>query len=313
MKAVRIHHTGGPEVLSLEEIPLAKPTSGQVSMQVELAGVNFIDVYHRRGQYQLPAPFGIGIEGIGRAKSGERYFWLNAMGSYAQEINVAESALTPVPDSSLTNEELLPLLCQGMTAHYLADSAYEIKTGESALVTAAAGGVGLLLVQVLKARGARVIAVASTPERAALAGAHGADHVGMYSQMMTLVSEATEGRGVDVIYDSVGKDYFDQCLELVAPGGMLVLYGGASGAVPPFDLIRLSARSLAIRRPTLGTYTATSAQRTARLADLIALREKGALDYPSTKVFPLSQSAAAHTLIESRRYSGKIGIDPWKI
>lgn len=313
MKAIRVNQTGGPEVLTLADIELPAATSDFLRVKVELAGVNFVDVYHRRGQYQMTLPSGIGIEGIGSSPSGERFFWLSVLGSYAQELNIPKNSLTSLPTSRLTNEQLLPLLCQGMTAHYLVDSAYRVNSGETALVTAAAGGVGLLLVQLLTMRGVRVIACASTEARAQLAKDNGAHFVGTYEKLNHLVSEVTNGVGVNVVYDSVGKDYFDQCLDSLTPAGMYVLYGGASGPVPPFDLMRLNGKSLAIRRPTLATYTATPEERVRRLSELIVLAEKGALQYPAAKVFPLSKADAAHQLIESRTYSGKIGLDPWNL
>ena len=313
MKAIRIEGIGGPEQLKIVEIEPAKALSGEVLINVELAGVNFIDVYHRRGQYQLPLPTGLGIEGIGRSTSGEKYFWLSAMGSYAQQITIPRKNLTAIPDTQLSNEELLPLLCQGMTAHYLANSAYPAQSGEFALVTAAAGGVGMLLIQLLKEKGVEVIALTSSIERAQIARECGADYVGTYEEMSTLVNQVTSGAGVNVVYDSVGADAFDDCLESLAHGGMYVLYGGASGPVPPFDLMRLNSRSLAIRRPTLATYTATESTRVQRLTELINLKSQNKLKYPATKVFPLNQTADAHILIESRSYSGKIGLDPWKI
>lgn len=317
MKAIRVFTPGPADVLTLSDVSLPSPTQEQIPVKVSLAGVNFIDVYHRRGQYALPMPAsigtGIGIEGIGSLPQGEQVFWLSAIGSYAQEINVAESQLTKLPESTLSNEEILPLLCQGMTAHYLVDSAYSVQAGEWTLVTAAAGGVGLLLTQLLKVRGAKVIALSSTPERAQIALEHGADVVGTYDQMASLTTRATDGLGVNAVFDSVGKDYFDNCLETLAPAGMYLLYGGASGPVPPFDLMRLNAKSLAIRRPTLATYTSTASQRLVRLSELISLTESGKLRYPATKVFPLSEAQRAHELLESRRYSGKIGLDPWRI
>lgn len=313
MKAIRLHQTGGAEVLQLTDVTLPPPTSAQTRIRVELAGVNFIDIYHRRGQYQVPLPSGIGIEGIGSTHSGERYFWLNAMGSYAQEINLTQEALTRIPDHAPPPAALLPLLCQGLTAHYLADSAFPIARGDSALVTAAAGGVGLLLIQILKSRGAKVIAAASTKERALIAENHGADISGVYSEISEMVAESTSGHGVTVVYDSVGKDYFDRCLESLATTGMFVLYGGASGPVPPFDLMRLNPRSLAIQRPTLSAYTATSQERERRLAELLTLRAQGSLRYPDAQIFPIADARSAHHLIESRTYSGKIGLDPWKI
>lgn len=313
MKAIRFQQTGGAEVLSLVDLSLPQPSDNELLLSVELAGVNFIDVYHRRGQYEVKLPSGIGIEGIGRSATGTRYFWLNILGSYSQEINAPLSALTAIPENELTNEELLPLLCQGMTAHYLVDSAYAISRNETALVTAASGGVGLLLVQLLKARGARVIALTSSQERADFARSLGADLAGTYSQVDQLVAEFTDSGGVNVVYDSVGRDFFDSGLNSLAPAGMYVLFGGASGVVPPFDLMRLNSKSLAIRRPTLATYTATADERVRRLRELISLRRQGLLRYPTTKTFPISKASSAHELIESRTFMGKIGIDPWKI
>ena len=314
MQAIRISHHGGAEALSLEEIP--PPTTTPVDhlrLRVDIAGVNFIDVYHRRGQYPLPLPSGIGIEGIGTAENGERYFWLSAMGSYAQEISLPSGALTPLPNNSLSDEDLLPLLCQGMTAHYLVDSAYSVNEGDVALVTAAVGGVGLILIQLLKARGAKVIALTSSKERAERALNHGADIAGLYDEMEKVTHNLTGGDGVNVVYDSVGKDTFDRSFALLGNGGMFVLYGGASGPVPPFDLMRLNSKSLAIRRPTLATYTASVPERLRRLQDLLSFRERGLLRYPSATVLPLADAAKAHLLLESRQHSGKIGLAPWKI
>ena len=317
MKAIRVFAPGSADALTVSDVALPSPAQGQIRVKVSLAGVNFIDVYHRRGQYALPMPpsigTGIGIEGIGELAQGQKVFWLSALGSYAQEVNVSKIQLTPLPHTTLTNEEILPLLCQGMTAHYLVHSAHHVNAGEWVLVTAAAGGVGLLLTQLLKNRGANVIALSSTAERAQIAKEHGADVVGIYDQMSTLVSTATNGAGVNIVFDSIGKDYFDNCLDSLAPSGMYLLYGGASGPVPPFDLMRLNAKSLAIRRPTLATYTSTEIERLDRLSDLLSLAEGGKLRYPATKVFPLSEAQRAHELLESRRYSGKIGLDPWRI
>lgn len=317
MNSVRIFSHGGPDVLSLKTLELPPPSKEQMRVKVDLAGVNFIDVYHRRGQYPLhlgdETGSGIGIEGIGRTPDGHRVFWLSALGSYAQEINLFAKDMTALPTTSLTNEEVLPLLCQGLTAHYLVDSAFTVEQGQWALVTAAAGGVGLLLTQLLKIKGANVIALASTSERAELAKEHGADLVGTYSEIEELTTKATDGSGVDVVFDSVGKDYFDNCLSSLTSSGMYVLYGAASGPVPPFDLMRLNSKSLAIRRPTLATYTATEDERVRRLTDLITLAERNLLRYPRTKIFSLTEVKSAHQLIESRTYTGKIGIDPWKI
>ena len=313
MKAIRIHQTGGSEVLSLEDVSPALVGTDHIQISVELAGVNFLDVYHRRGQYPLPLPSGIGIEGIGHSHDGKRYFWLNILGSYAQEIIASKSSLTELPNSDLSNEEILPLLCQGMTAHYLVDGAYNASENDVAIVTAASGGVGLLLVQLLKARGSKVIALASTQERADFAKSLGADLAGTYTQVHQLITELTKSQGATVVYDSIGKDFFDQGLDSLAPSGFYMLFGGASGPVPPFDLMRLNSKSLAIRRPTLATYTATAEMRLRRLNELILLQKEGLLRYPPAKVFSISESSKAHQLIESRTYKGKIGIDPWKI
>ena len=313
MHAIRIHQHGGPEQLSLEQVNLVQPEVNEIPIRVDLAGVNFIDVYHRRGQYPIPLPSGLGIEGIGTDENGDRYFWLHAMGSYAQTININRNSLTPIPAETISDPELLPLLCQGMTAHYLVDSAYAVTEGETAIVTAAAGGVGLILIQLLKARGARVIAFTSSPERTEIAIHHGADVAGTYDEIANLTATFTEGRGVNVVYDSVGKDTFDRTLATLDHGGMFVLYGGASGAVPLFDLMRLNSRSLAIRRPTLASYTATVSDRIRRLNELISLKNQGLLHYPSTKILPLSEASKAHELLESRQHSGKIGLAPWKI
>lgn len=313
MKHIQFHQHGAVDVLEIRDSEVPKPESGQQLVKVTLAGVNFIDIYHRRGQYQVPLPSGIGIEGIGLSEADERVFWLSQLGSYSQYVIVNDAQLTPIPNTSLTDAQLLPLLCQGMTAHYLVDSAYPSRQGEIALVTAAAGGVGLLLIQLLKNRDVTVIACASTSVRAKLAQKHGADFFGTYEQLTELVNEATHGKGVHVVYDSVGRDTFDRCLESLAPSGMYILYGAASGAVPPFDLMRLNSKSLGIRRPTLATYTASRAERERRLLDLIDDVRRGVLTYPDTKIYPLDEAKDAQELIESRKYSGKIGIAPWNL
>ena len=313
MKHVQFHQHGAVDVLEIRESEVPNPESGQQLVKVTLAGVNFIDIYHRRGQYQVPMPSGIGIEGIGLTEAGQRVFWLNQLGSYSQYVIVSDHHLTPIPDSPLTDAQLLPLLCQGLTAHYLVDSAYPSRQGEIALVTAAVGGVGLLLIQLLKSRGVTVVACASTSERAEVAKHHGADFVGTYEELTDLVNAATHGKGVNVVYDSVGKDTFDRCLESLAPSGMYILYGAASGAVPPFDLMRLNSKSLGIRRPTLATYTASRTERERRLSNLIDDVQRGVLTYPDTKIYPLDAAKDAQELIESRRYSGKIGIAPWNL
>lgn len=322
MRSIKFSRCGDSSVLDLVDSETSETAKGQALVKVNLAGVNFIDVYHRRGQYTLPLPSGLGLEGIGEIQAfggesgnlqiGDKVFWTGALGSYGQFVNVPIDQLTLIESElQLTNEQLLPLLLQGMTAHYLVNSSYRVTNKDTVLVTAAAGGVGQLVVQLLKDKGARVIACASNLERTKYAKSLGADFVGTYDQIASLVDEVTQGLGVDVVYDSVGKDYFDECLAALKDNGMYVLCGAASGPVPPLDLGRLSSKSLAIRRPTLGSYTRTHDDRVARLKDLTNLIRDGKLKYPSAKVFPIDKTKEAHDLIESRTYSGKIAIDPW--
>ncbi|MBM3691244.1 MAG: quinone oxidoreductase [Actinobacteria bacterium] len=322
MRSITFNRCGDSSVLQMIESETLSPAANEALVKVALAGVNFIDVYHRRGQYPLPLPSGIGLEGIGEIvsigkacddfKVGDRVFWTSALGSYAQYVNVPIDQLTVLePEIQLTNEQFLPLLLQGMTAHYLVNSSYPVTSEDTVLVTAAAGGVGQLVVQLLKNKGATVIACASNSNRAQYAKNLGADFVGTYDQIEALVNEATQGQGVEVVYDSVGKDYFDVCLSVIKDNGMYVLCGAASGPVPPLDLGRLNAKSLAVRRPMLASYTRTHADRLGRLNDLASFIEHGKLKYPEAKVFALADTQSAHDLIESRTYSGKIGLDPW--
>jgi NADPH:quinone reductase len=322
MRSITFSSCGDSSVLQIVESKTAEPTADQALVKVALAGVNFIDVYHRRGQYSLSLPSGIGLEGIGEIvslgkasgdfKVGDRVFWTSALGSYAQFVNVSIDQLTLI-DSKITqsDEQLLPLLLQGMTAHYLVNSSYAVTDNDLALVTAAAGGVGQILVQLIKEKGATVIACASSSVRAQYAKNLGADYVGTYDQITSLVNEVTKDQGVDVVYDSVGKDYFDVCLASLKDNGMYVLCGAASGQVPLLDLGRLSSKSLAIRRPTLGAYTKTHTDRLSRLNNLVYLIQAGKLRYPPAKIFALDEVISAHDLIESRTYSGKIAIAPW--
>jgi NADPH2:quinone reductase len=321
-KIIEIQTNGDSDVLKVSDVNLLSAGKDQASIKITLAGVNFIDVYHRRGQYALPLPSRLGLEGIGEIieiesetsdfKVGDIVFWTSTLGSYAQYIAVPVNQLTRI-DSNITlkPDQILPLLLQGMTAHYLANSAYLVNEGDTVLVTAAAGGVGQILVQLLKAKSVRIIALASTIERANYAKSIGADFVGTYQDIAELVSEATNGAGVNVVYDSVGKDVFDSCLDTLTWKGMYVLYGAASGPVPPFDLMRLNPKSLSIRRPSLGAYTQNYAERVARFIELAELAQTGKLKYPAAKVLPLTQAKQAHDLIESRTYSGKIALDPW--
>ena len=253
MQAIRIHQYGGPEVLELEQLATPEPGPGQARVQVEAAGVNFIDIYQRSGLYKGALPFTPGNEGAGVVaatgpgvqdlKVGDRVAWAGALGSYSTDAVVPASALVPLPDGVSTRDGAAAML-QGMTAHYLVTSTYPVQAGDTCLVHAAAGGVGLLLCQMAKMRGARVIGTAGSSEKAALARQAGADEVILYQDedFEAAVKRLTDGKGVNVVYDGVGKDTFDGSLNSLKPRGTLALFGAASGAVPPFDPQMLNAK-----------------------------------------------------------------------
>src|SRR5579863_9629196 len=269
MKAIQAKQVGGPEVMELVDLPVPQPKSHEALVKIAAAGVNFIDVYIREGRYHAPVPFVVGQEGSGvvtavganvkSVKVGDRVAWSGALGSYAEYVAAPETALVPVPDE-VGDRDAAAATLQGMTAHYLCYDTYPLKRGETALVHAGAGGVGLLLIQMAHHLGARVITTVSTEEKAKLAREAGADEVILYTQVdfETETKRLTNGEGVDVVYDSVGKTTFEKGLNVLRPRGMMVLFGGSSGAVPPFDLIQLSKGSLYITRPTLGHYIATT-------------------------------------------------------
>ena len=269
MRAIQITQTGGAEVLQLRELPTPTPGPGEALVQIEACGVNFIDIYLREGRYPSPLPFIPGQEAAGvvvgvgpdvsSVKVGDRVAWCGVPGTYAQFAVAPVARLIAIPDGVTTRQAAAAML-QGMTAHYLAHSTYAIQKGDAVLIHAGAGGVGLLLIQMAKRLGARVFATVSTEEKAALARAAGADEAILYTRedFAARVRELTAGVGLPVVYDSVGKTTFDGSLACLRPRGTLVLYGGSSGAVPPFDLIQLSTRgSLYVTRPTLKDYTAT--------------------------------------------------------
>src|SRR5271169_3865546 len=269
MKAIQVKQVGGPESLEVAELPVPQPKANEAVVKLAAAGVNFIDVYHREGRYKAPLPFVPGQEGAGvvtavgaevkSVKVGDRVAWAGLLGSYAEYAAVPADRLVLVPPG-VTDQQAAAAMLQGMTAHYLSHDTYPLKRGETALVHAAAGGVGLLLVQMAHHIGARVIATVSTDEKAKLAREAGADEVILYTQsdFEAEAKRMTGGKRVDVVYDSVGKTTFEKGLNVLRPRGFMVLFGGSSGAVPPFDLIALSAKgSLYVTRPTLGAYTAT--------------------------------------------------------
>jgi NADPH:quinone reductase len=322
MKAIRIAQHGGPEVLRFEDVATPSPGPGQLLVRLEAIGVNFIDVYHRTGLYKVPLPYGLGLEGAGIVEGvgagviepqvGERVAWASAPGSYATHALVAAERALPVP-KAVDGRSAAALMLQGMTAHYLTHSTFPLAAGDSCLVHAAAGCVGLLLTQIAKRRGARVLATVSTEEKARLAREAGADEVILYTKedFAGAVRRLTSGAGVRVVYDSVGKETLAGSLDCLAPRGMLVLYGQSSGVVPPLDLQILSAKgSLYVTRPTLGHYTATPEELAGRARDLFAWIEEGSLRVRIGATFPLADAAEAHRQLEARKTTGKILLLP---
>jgi len=323
MQAIRPRQTGGPEVLQLEEVATPQPGPGEALIRVKAAGLNFIDVYHRTGLYPLPLPLPIGLEGAGTIERvgdavtakdlqpGARVAWASVPGSYATYVVAPVDRLVPVPDN-VTTEIAAALLLQGMTAHYLMKTIFPLRAGHTALVHAAAGGVGLLLTQMAKRAGAQVIGTVSTEAKAALARDAGADHVINY-QAIDFAAETrrlTGGRGVNVAYDSVGKATFDGSLDALAPRGYLVLYGQSSGVVPPLDPARLSKGSYFLTRPSLAHYTATREELLSRSRDLFDMVGAGQLRVRIDRTFPLAQAADAHRALTSRATTGKVLLIP---
>ncbi len=322
MKAIRVTSFGGPEVLRLEDVPIPAPGPGQVLVKVEAAGLNFIDVYHRTGLYANPLPFTPGPEGAGAVaalgpgvsgfRPGDRVAWASGLGSYAEQVVVPAAHLVLVP-SGVDTRTAAALMLQGMTAHYLSESTYPLKAGDTCLVHAAAGGVGLLLVQMAKRRGARVFGTVSTDEKAALARGAGADEVIRYTQQDFLaeVKRLTEGRGVQVVYDSVGQATFDKSLDCLAPRGILVLFGQSSGPVPSFNPSLLAAKgSLFLTRPTLFHYVADRASLEARAGAVLGAAASGRLTVRIERTFPLAEAAEAHRTLEGRKTTGKVLLLP---
>ncbi len=322
MKAIRVTSFGGPEVLRLEDVPIPAPGPGEVLVKVEAAGLNFIDVYHRTGLYANPLPFTPGPEGAGAVaalgpgvsgfRPGDRVAWASGLGSYAEQVLVPAAHLVPVP-SGVDTRTAAALMLQGMTAHYLSESTYPLKAGDTCLVHAAAGGVGLLLVQMAKRRGARVFGTVSTDEKAALARGAGADEVIRYTKADFLgeVKRLTEGRGVQVVYDSVGQATFDKSLDCLAPRGILVLFGQSSGPVPSFNPSLLAAKgSLFLTRPTLFHYIADRASLEARAGAVLGAAASGRLTVRIERTFPLAEAAEAHRTLEGRKTTGKVLLLP---
>ncbi len=322
MKAIRVQQTGGPEVLRIEEVPDPTPAAGEVLVQVEAAGVNFIDVYHRTGLYRLARPFTPGQEGAGTVLDtgpgvaafapGERVAWEGITGSYAQKASVPASRLVPLPDA-VTTRQAAAIMLQGMTAQYLASATFPLQPGDTCLVHAAAGGVGLLLCQIAKQRGATVIGTAGTHEKAALARGAGADHVVVYTEddFEDEVRRITGGAGVRVVYDSVGNSTFQKSLNCLAPRGLLALFGQSSGPVAPVDPQLLNQRgSLFLTRPSLRHYVAAREELLARAGDVLGRLTAGTLRLRIDRELPLAAAGEAHRLLESRATSGKLLLIP---
>ncbi len=322
MKAIQIHETGGRDVLKLAEVAVPTPGAGEVRIKVEYAGLNFIDIYQRSGQYKLALPFTPGLEaggvvdavgaGVTDVKVGDRVAYCMINGAYAEYAIAPAAKLVPAP-ASLGLDVVTALMVQGMTAHYLAMSTFPLNANHAALIHAAAGGTGRLLVQVAKRTGARVIATAGTTEKAALARSAGADEVIIYTQadFVSEVKRLTDGVGVDVVYDSVGQSTFAGGLDCLKPRGMMVLWGQASGPVGAFDPQILNQKgSLYLTRPSLGAYIATRSELLQRANDLFAWVQAGELDVRIDRIFPLVDVAAAHAYIEGRQTQGKVLLKP---
>jgi NADPH2:quinone reductase len=322
MKAIRIHNNGGPEVLRYEDPPLGDLGSGEARVKIQAIGINFIDVYQRVGMYQVPMPFTLGQEaagivhavgeGVTEVKVGDHVAYTSVLGSYAEYANVPAWRLVPVPNE-ITSQQAAAVMLQGLTAHYLAFSTYPIQRGDTVLVHAAAGGLGLLLVQIAKLRGALVIGTVSTDVKAQVAKQVGADEIILYTQQdfEAEVKRLTDGKGVNAVYDSVGKDTFDKSLNCLKRRGYMVLCGASSGAVPPFDPQILNGKgSLFLTRPTLAHYTADRSELIQRSSDLFKWMASGELKVRIDKVFPLAQAADAHRYLESRQVMGKLVMTP---
>jgi NADPH:quinone reductase len=322
MKAIQVKQPGGPEALELLELPVPEPKANEAVVKLSASGVNFIDVYHREGRYKVPLPFTPGQEGAGvvtaigadvkSVKVGDRVAWAGLLGAYAEYAAVLAHRLVAIP-SGVTDQQAAATMLQGMTAHYLSHDTYPLKKGETALVHAAAGGVGLLLTQMAHNIGARVIATVSTEEKAKLAREAGADEVILYAQsdFEGETKRLTEGNGVHVVYDSVGKTTFEKGLNVLRPRGYMVLFGGSGGAVPPFDLIALSQKgSLFVTRPTLHNYIASREELVARSSAVFSMIASGKLKLRIEHTYPLADAARAHQDLEGRKTTGKLLLLP---
>jgi NADPH:quinone reductase len=320
VRAIVMTETGGPQVLTVREVPDPVPGPGQIVARVAAAGVNFIDIYRRTGVYPVSLPYVPGSEGAGTVVAvaddvtevavGDRVAWSDARGGYAEQVALPASSAVPVP-ADVDLKIAAAALLQGMTAHYLCRSTFPVTRATVTVVHAAAGGVGLLLTQMIKKFGGTVVATTSTTPKAVLAKQAGADHVTGYAEFGSVVRELTGGRGADVVFDGVGKDTFDASLAALHPRGMMVLFGGSSGQVPPFDLQRLnSGGSLYVTRPTLAHYVADRAELLWRADDLFAWIAAGELGVRVGAEYPLAGAGRAQADLAARRTTGKLLLIP---
>src|SRR5438874_1574380 len=322
MKAVRVHTPGGPDVLKYEDVPEPTPKAGEAVVKVDAAGINYIDVYFRSGQYKAELPLTIGMEAGGTVKAvgpgvtdvrvGDKVAYTGIPGAYAEYAAVPAARLVALPAGVSTRQGAAAML-QGMTAHYLACSTYPLKKGDTCLIHAAAGGVGLLLCQIAKMRGARAIGTVSTEEKAKLAREAGADEVILYTKQdfEAEVKRLGSGKGVQVVYDSVGKTTFDKGFNCLAPRGLMVLYGQSSGPIGPFDPQVLNAKgSVFLTRPSLGHYTATREELQQRAGEVLGWIRDGKLKLRTELEFPLKDAAQAHRALEGRKTTGKVLLIP---
>jgi NADPH2:quinone reductase len=322
MRAVRIHAAGGPEAMRVDDVPQPTPQAGEALVKVDAAGLNYIDVYFRSGLYKANLPLTLGMEaggtvaavgsGVADVKVGDKVAYTGVPGAYAEYAIVPAGRLVTLP-SGLSTKQGAAMMLQGMTAHYLACSTYPLKSGDTCLVHAAAGGVGLLLCQIAKMRGARVIGTVSTEDKAKLAREAGADEVILYTKQdfVAEVKRITGGAGLEVVYDAVGKDTFDKGFDILKPRGMMVLYGQSSGPVGPFDLQVLNAKgSLFVTRPSLNHHIAARGELLQRAGDLAGWIRDGKLKLRMEFEFPLKDAAEAHRALEGRKTTGKVLIVP---
>jgi len=322
MKAIQVQKHGGPEVLALIDLPAPKPKPNEVVVKISAVGVNYVDIYYREGRYPAQPPFILGQEAAGVVsevgsavtdwKPGDRVAYTHLLGSYAEFAAVPADRVVRIPEG-VTEQQAAAAMLQGMTAHYLVHNTYPLRKNETALIHAAAGGCGLLLVQMAKNIGARVIGTVSTEEKADLAHAAGADEVILYLQQdfEQETRRLTGGKGVHVVYDGVGKTTFDRDLNVLRPRGYLVLYGAASGPVPPFDPVLLSQKgSLFLTRPTLGNHISTREELDQRAGDVFQWIAQGKLKLRIEHIYPLRDAAQAHRDLESRKTMGKLLLIP---